>query len=309
MLKTTTNLIPSELLPIATDEPSTAETIARGLGIVRRQFFVVFAFALLGLALGAFFFVRAAPKYTATATLLVDTRKMELVQQPAVYNDMSIQSMGAMESQVELLKADEVALRVIKKLNLSDDPRFIGDGGESGLHSLLHRVAPGYFGETPALSEDERQNLALGLFAKSLSVARIGVTYAMEIDFESRYPDLAAKVANAVADAYIDLQRTTEYDAARRASDWLEERIPELRAKSEDAQKAVVDYKQQHDIVETDSGRLVDEQRLTGVNDKLNAAHDETLKAKAKFDQFSVVKGMEVPSAAASGSELPHRLI
>ncbi len=303
MLKTTTNLIPSELLPIATDEPSTAETIARGLGIVRRQFFVVFAFALLGLALGGIFFVRATPKYTATATLLVDTRKMELVQQPAVYNDMSIQSMGAMESQVELLKSDEVALRVIKKLNLSDDPRFIGDGGESGLHSLLHRVAPGYFGETPALSEDERQNLALGLFAKSLSVARIGVTYAMEIDFESRYPDLAAKVANAVADAYIDLQRTTEYDAARRASDWLEERIPELRAKSEDAQKAVVDYKQQHDIVETDSGRLVDEQRLTGVNDKLNAAHDETLKAKARFDQFSVVKGMEVPSAAASGSD------
>ena len=55
---------------------------------------------------------------------------------------------------------------------------------------------------------------------------------------------------------YIDLQRTTEYDAARRASDWLEERIPELRAKSEDAQKAVVDYKHEHNIVETDSGRL-----------------------------------------------------
>jgi polysaccharide biosynthesis transport protein len=303
MLKTTTNLIPSELSPIATDEPSTAETIARGLGIVRRQFFVVFTFSLLGLALGGIFFVRATPKYTATATLLIDTRKMELVQQPAVYNDLSIQSMGAMESQVELLKSDEVALRVIKKLNLSDDPRFIGDEGESGLRSLLHRVAPGYFGETPALSEDERQNLALGLFAKGLSVARIGVTYAMEIDFESRYPDLAAKVANAVADAYIDLQRTTEYDAARRASDWLEERIPELRAKSENAQKAVVDYKQLHDIVETDSGRLVDEQRLTGVNDKLNGAHDETLKAKARFDQFSVVKGMEVPSAAASGSD------
>ena len=97
------------------DEPSAAETIARGLGIVRRQIFVVFAFALLGLALGGIFFAQAAPKYTATATLLVDTRKMELVQQPAVYNDMSIQSIGAMESQVELLKSDEVALRVIKK--------------------------------------------------------------------------------------------------------------------------------------------------------------------------------------------------
>jgi succinoglycan biosynthesis transport protein ExoP len=303
MLKTNTSFIPPEFSPTVIDEPSTAETIARGLGIVRRQFFVVFAFALLGVMLGWIFFVQAVPKYTATATLLVDTRKMELVQQPAVYNDMSIQSMGAMESQVELLKSDEVALTVIKKLNLSDDPRFIGGGRPSVLRSLLYRVAPSYFAETPALSEEERQNLALGVFAKNLSVSRIGVTYAMEIDFAARYPDLAAKVANAVADTYIDLQRTTEYDAARRASNWLEERIPELRAKSEDAQKAVVDYKQEHNIVETGGGQLVDEQRLTGMNDKLNAAHDETLKAKARFDQFSVVRGTEVPSAAASGSD------
>ena len=303
MLKATTNLAPSELSPIPTDEPSVAETIARGLGIVRRQIFAVSAFALLGLALGGIFFAKTPPKYIATATLLVDTRKMELVQQPAVYNDMSIQSMGAMESQVELLKSDEVALNVIRKLNLSEDPRFIGGGREGALQSLLYRVAPSYFRETPALSEDERQNLTLKLFTKNLSVTRIGVTYAMEINFESRYPDLAAKVANAVAGAYIDLQRTTEYEAARRASDWLEQRIPELRAKSEDAQKAVVDYKQEHNIVETDGGRLVDEQRLTGMNDQLNAAHDETLKAKARFNQFSVAKGIEIPSTAAIGSD------
>jgi succinoglycan biosynthesis transport protein ExoP len=89
-----------------------------------------------------------------------------------------------MESQVELLKSDEVALRVIRKLNLSEDPRFIGGGRESALQSLLRRVAPGYFGETPALSGDERQNSALGRFTKDLSVSRVGVTYAMEIDFD-----------------------------------------------------------------------------------------------------------------------------
>ena len=140
------------------------------------------------------------------------------------------------------------------------------------------------------------------LFAKNLTVSRIGVTYAIEIDFESKYPDLAAEVANAVGDVYIELQRTSEYDATRRASDWLEERIPELRAKSEDAQKAVVEYKHEHNIVETGTGRSIDDQRLSDLNDKLNAAHDETFKAKARFDQFSAARGMEVPRAAASGS-------
>ena len=164
-------------------------------------------------------------------------------------------------------------------------------------------IAPGYFTDSPALSENERQSLALTEFDKNLTVARIGVTYAIEIDFEARYPELAAEIANATADVYIELQRTTEYDAARRASDWLEERIPGVRAKSEDAQKAVVEYKHEHNIVETVGGRLIDDQRLTDLNNKLNSAHDETLNAKARYDQFSAARGLEVPRAAAmSGS-------
>ena len=147
----------------------------------------------------------------------------------------------------------------------------------------------------------ERQSLALEQFRKSLNVSRIGVTYAIEIDFESSDPNLAARIANAVADVYIELQRSTEYDAARRASDWLEERIPELRAKSEDAQKAVVEYKDEHNILETNTGRLIDDQRLTEMNDKRNAAHDDTLRAKTRFDQLSALKGTEIPRPVTAG--------
>ncbi len=298
-------LLPSEPAPRVEHEPSAAETIARGLGIVRRQIFVVLAFAAIGVALGAIYVLKSPPKYTATVTLLADTRKIELVQQPTVYDEASIQSVGAMETQVELLRSDEVALRVIKKLNLSEDPRFVGSHRQNVLRSLLGSIAPGYFAELPPLSEDERQSLALAQFDKNLTVARIGVSYAIEIDFESRYPDLAAEIANAVADVYIELQRSTEYDAARRASDWLEQRIPGVRAKSEDAQKAVVDYKHEHNIVETVGGQLIDDQRLTDMNTKLNAAHDEAANAKARFDQFSAARSLEVPRAAAvSGSSV-----
>jgi succinoglycan biosynthesis transport protein ExoP len=293
-------LVPSEPAPSGAHEPSAAETIARALGIFRRQIFIVLVFTLLGVTLAVIYVLQASPKYTATATLLADTRKIELVQQPTVYNEASIQSIGEMETQVELLRSDEVALRVIKKLNLSEDPRFIGS--HRGLRSLLHSFAPQYFGASPALTDDDRQSLALAQFDKSLTVSRIGVSYAIEIDFESSYSDLAAEVANAVAEVYIQLQRSTEYDAARRASDWLEERIPGVRAKSEDAQKAVVEYKHAHNIVETEGGKLIDDQRLVEMSAKLAAAHDETLSAKARFDQVSAVRGMEVPRSSANGS-------
>ena len=76
-------LLPSE--PSADDGGRTidAETIARGLGIVRRQIFLVLAFAVLGVALGHCLCPEVAAKYTATVTLLADTRKMEL--SPAAY--------------------------------------------------------------------------------------------------------------------------------------------------------------------------------------------------------------------------------
>ena len=299
------NFLRSEMVPIPAEEPSAAELFAHALGVVRRQIFVVLVLALLGAAFGGIFFVQAPQKFTATATLLINTRKMEIFQQPTVSDELPMQAIGAVESQVELLRSDEVAIRVIRNLNLSEDLRFIQGKsfGKSFVERLLSKLAPGYYAESPTLSEDERQNLAIELFDQNLTVERLGVTYAVEIKFQSGYPDLAAEVANAVADAYVDLQRTSEYDAARRASDWLEGRIPELRVKSEAAQKAVVEYKHDHNIVETGNGQLIDDQRLVDMNPRLNAARDETLKAKSRLDQLAATSGIGFPSAVASGSD------
>ena len=274
-------------LRTVTDEPSSAESFAYAIGIARRQIFVVLLLAMLGAGLGAVFFLRATPTYTATATLLVDTRKIDILQQSAVSSQMPIQAMGAMESQVELLKSNEVALAVIQKLRLWEDPRFIGDGKPGVLRAFVDQYYPGFLPERLPPNEADRIELALKVFDKSLTVDRLGVTYAIEIGFESRYPDLAAQVANSVADAYIELQRTSEYGAAHQASDWLETRIPELRAKSEAAQRAVVDYKNENNIVETATGQLIDDQRVADLNVKLNTARDETLRAKARVDQLS----------------------
>ena len=113
---------------VAANEPSIAELFTYALGVVRRQVFVVLLFAMLGTGLSLLIYLKAAPPYTATATLLVDTHKIDILQQFAVSSEMPIGAMGAMESQIELLKSEQVALSVIKKLRLWEDPRFVGDG-------------------------------------------------------------------------------------------------------------------------------------------------------------------------------------
>jgi polysaccharide biosynthesis transport protein len=277
----------------AANEPSAAELFTYALGVVRRQIFLVLLFAMLGAGLGVVMFLRASPPYTATATLLVDTHKIEVLQQSAVSEGMSIGSVGAMDSQIELLKSDELALSVIKKLGLWDDPRFVGDGKPGILMGLLAKYLPVLTPKRSELTDPDRMARALVIFNKSLTVDRVGAAYAIEIGFESRDADLAAKVANEVANSYNDLQQTSETEAARRASTWLETRIPELRAKSEAAQRAVVEYKTEHNIVQTGGGQLISDQRVADLNARWNTARDETFKAKARFDQLAAVGSAE----------------
>ena len=274
---------------IAESGPSSAESFTHALGVVRRQRFVVLLFAILGAGLGLLTFLEAAPMYSATATLWVDTHRIDVFQQPAVFNEMPIGATGAMESQIELLKSDEVALSVIKKLKLWEDPSFTGEEKPSIATPLISK----FFSERTPLSDADRKERALKLFKKSLTVDRVGAAYAIEIVFVARDPDLAAQVANEVAYAYNDLQRTSEADAARQASDWLETRIPELRAKSEAAQRAVVEYKTEHNIVDTGGGQLIKDQRVADLNAKLNVARDETFKAKARLDELTPVSSVE----------------
>jgi polysaccharide biosynthesis transport protein len=269
--------------------PSSAESFTYALGVVRRQIFVVLVFALLGAGLGVVIFLKAAPIYAATATLWLDTHKIDVLQQPAVSSEMPIGAMGMMESQIELLKSDEVALSVIKKLKLWEDPSFVGDEKPSIVTRLISR----FVSEQIPLTEADRKEEALRLFKKSLTVDRVGAAYAIEIGFVSRDPDLAAEVANEVAYAYNDLRQTSESDAARQASDWLENRIPELRTKSEAAQRAVVEYKTDHNIVDTGSGNLIQDQRVADLSAKLNATRDETLKAKTRLDLLAAAGGVE----------------
>ena len=85
----------------------------------------------------------------------------------------------------------------------------------------------------------------IGQLRANLKVARLGRSYIEQIAFTSLDPDKAARIANAFADAYIEDQLQAKFEATRRASIWLEQRIGELRQQASDAFKEVQDFKSQ----------------------------------------------------------------
>ncbi|MCA1550704.1 polysaccharide biosynthesis tyrosine autokinase [Bradyrhizobium sp. BRP19] len=275
---------------------SPSQTLTSYLDIVRRQFPTMVAIVSACVILALLYLFTAAPLFTSTASMVIDTRKVQLFQQQSVLGDISIDS-ATVETQVEILKSENISLAVIRDLNLIDDPEFTGSGG--GPLGTLIGALSGLFAEGRVSSEFEQTRKALDRFEKARTIKRLGLTYVMEIGFTSKDPAKAAKIANAIADAYIVDQLEAKYQATRRASVWLQDRIKELRTQASGAQKAVVDFKIANNIVDS-GGRLMNEQQLAEVNSQLVMAHAATAEAKARMDRINDILKQEIPDASVA---------
>ena len=94
------------------------------MGFAKRQAWVLLVAGLVGTGVGTVFLLKAKPNYAATATLLLDTRKFQISQQPAISPQASLNSLPAVESQLEIIQSEAIALEVIRKLQLSEDREF-----------------------------------------------------------------------------------------------------------------------------------------------------------------------------------------
>ncbi len=272
------------------------ETLAHLVSFIRRQFPVIVFVTLVGMALGVVYLVTTPPSYTAHAKLLVDSRKINLFQQQqSILGDIPIDT-ASVESQVEILTSENVALSVIKELHLAQDPEFIKPSG--GLIGTIVGVIPNLFASSEPTSEFALTRKAMRVFEGRLSVKRAGLSYVINIEFRSLQPERAAQIANAVADAYIDDQLEAKYQATKRASVWLQARIRELRDQASAAERAVVEFKTQNNIVTTGvttgggpetHQRLMGEQQVAELSSLLVIARAQSAEARARLDRIETV--------------------
>jgi polysaccharide biosynthesis transport protein len=286
----TNNKMPSEFVrePMARKQPSSAETLQSLLSFGRRQFVVILFVAFLALALGLIYVATTRPSFTAQAQLLIDAHKVQVFQQQSILGDIPIDT-AQVESQVEVLKSENIASAVIKNLHLTDDPEFVGSG--AGLLGALFSLAFGDAGADKVASDFEALRSAISTFQSRLDVKRIGLTYVIQINFRSYDAERAGQIANAVADAYVTDQLEAKYQATRRASVWLQDRIKELRDQVSAAERAVVDFKTQNNIVSTGGSdkRLLGEQQVAELTSQLVIARASTAETKARLDRIESV--------------------
>lgn len=276
---------------LASDSISASEALQAIVSFFRRQSSVFLFTIFLTTALGVIYLLTARPMFTGQAQLLLDTHTLQALQAPRQLPFSSVPIAPQVESQVGLLKSENIASAVIEKLHLAQDPEFINPGDLRAAISSF--VFGGFvFDDQAAPSEFELSRRAMDTFARRLTVTRVPQSFIIQIEFQSYDPERAAQIANAIADAYIIDQLEAKYKATRQAGGWLQDRIKELRAQVADAERAVVQFRTKHDIVSTGGGTdrpLLNQQQVNELSSQLTIARANTAEAQARLDRINSI--------------------
>ena len=267
------------------------------IGFLRRRYLYIAICLPVSLAVCAVYLFVATPTYTASATMMIETRQPQVQQ--LLFDSAPAPDSAWIESEIGILKSRDVVAYVVKQLKLADDDQFLrADPGP--VDRLLARLG---WRSPPPQTDAAREARAVDIVSSHLNVHRIGASYLIGIDFSSSNAALAVKVANGVIDGYIFDQLNSKYQANRRAGDWLQERLQALREQAAAAEQAVVDFKAKNNIVATGGGTLMNEKQLSDINSQLAAARTHTSDLQARVDRIEAVRQAYQQDQPAAGAD------
>ena len=278
---------------VASDSISASEALQTIVSFFRRQSSVFLFTISLTTALGVAYLVTARPMFTGQAQLLLDAATVQALQAPRQLPSSPVIA-PQIESQIGLLKSENIASAVIEKHRLAQDPEFIKGGGLWAAISSF--VSGGFLFDEAAPSEFELSRRAVDTFARRLTVTRVPQSFIIQIDFQSYDPERAAQIANSIADAYIVDQLEAKYKATRQAGGWLQDRIKELRRQVADAERAVVQFRTEHNIVSTGGTDrpLLNQQQVNELSSQLTMARAHTAETLARLDRINSISKMDL---------------
>jgi polysaccharide biosynthesis transport protein len=241
----------------------------RALSVLWRGKTTILWTTVASLLLAVLFVLLVPPRYSAVTQILIDPTDLR-----AVANDLNPTNQAndanvlQVESQARVVSSDNVLRRVIKTEGLDYDPEFISQsiGGTA-----------------------DPSSAALNKLKRDVTVKRAERTYVVDVTVTAREPAKAARLANAIALAYLQEQTEARSDAARQVSQSLTGRLNELKSRVREAEDRVEAFKERNNILGA-SGQLVNEQQLTELNNQLGLAHARTAAAKARLDQVRQVQ-------------------
>jgi succinoglycan biosynthesis transport protein ExoP len=307
--RNTTLPLQSEYPYEAAPREGAAINIADILGTLRRAWIFPLVGCLIGLTLAMVYIAFVPTLYKSSARILIDTSMGRYLQTNKIIDAPSFDD-AQIGSQVYILSSESIAVPVIRTMNLVQDPEFVGRP-KRGSNDILGRVSQimnivkqyiGWSDDSNVVIDRDTilEQTAVGAFFKHLTVFREDVANVINITFESEDPNKAASIANAVADAYIAASSEAKVNSSKVASQYIQNRLMELKLQAEDAERTLQNFRKAHKD-------LPSSEQLAALNTQLTNARIAVAEAKARLDgirQMDEGKMSATASDTVNGSKI-----
>jgi capsular exopolysaccharide synthesis family protein len=242
-------------------------------GVLVRRWWVVLLFIVVTVALAALMLMRTTPVYQAESLLEVRQQQRNVVGTSPI--DEVRVDLAFVATQIELLQSKTLAEEVVEAANLLSDP-YLAPVGMEGWS---------------ALPRSEKLRIVTNSFQGNLDVRPVGRSRLISVTFLHPDPAKAARIANTVTESFIANNLAQQVNSTTFARGFLEDRLETVRSSLERAERELVNYATESDIIIVDgenareaSGSL-DITSLKTLNDELTQATLATVEARVAYDQ------------------------
>jgi uncharacterized protein involved in exopolysaccharide biosynthesis/Mrp family chromosome partitioning ATPase len=271
----------------------------------KKRWVIIPTLCAFGLALAAVNLV--TPRYKSEARILIDGRENVFLRPNGERNEeRAALDPEAVTSQVQLVLSRDLARDVIKKNKLAENPEF--DPVLRGVSPIKSLLALFGIGRDPfRMTPEER---VLDAYYQRLTAYAVDKSRVIVIEFQSRDPELAARVANSIADGYLVLQQGARREQAKAAGQWLSGEIDNLRKKVADAEARVEDFRSKSSLFIGTNNTSLSNQQLGELNTQLNNARalKSDAESKARLIREMLKTGKPLEASDVLNSELMRRL-
>jgi len=272
-------------VPVSAENGSSVD-INRVVDFLARRWKLILTVIAASVALAVIVMLTVTPRYTSTAEILLDSSSRRNLG--ADVGGIIAESV-MVDNQISIINSLNFLRRVVENQNLVKDPEFGVDAAKStswlselkGLFSSPKSDLPL---EPDASSIPPDQRLAIAKLRDALNVRRIGKTYILEISVVSIDAERSARLANAVADAFIVDQLENRFEASKRASDWLTDRLQKLRDSLRVSEDAVSKFRTDNNLL-TVGAQTLNQQQLSEISAQLVQIQTEAAEKLAKYEQ------------------------
>jgi succinoglycan biosynthesis transport protein ExoP len=280
---------------------------------VRKRLWLVATVTLLATTLVLLYMVRKPDIYEAQARVQVDLEgaspaRGAFKNSPIVLNN-TLNDVSYFNTQMENLSSQGLLLRVVKTLDLEHNPDFLRapaqrnsstwqnllrmvglgtrGGGDAGKRNVAKEaIIPDTMAPAPnQVDVEEAARLAPYVLSlqRGLTVKQVNATRLIRVTYEHHDPAVAAKVVNALMNAFMLSNLEMKTETSSTTGEFLQRRIAELQSQIRSSEEQLLNYAKSNQILSLDEHQNTVVDRLVGLNQQLLQAENERKLAEASF--------------------------